>query len=62
MKLIKDIILPNPEGFQGVTAYVYSAYELRIVLTDSLGIKKVTTSIFYTVDLLGREDVILSLP
>jgi hypothetical protein len=36
-------------------------YLLRIVLIDSLGTKKVTTSIFYAVNLPSREDVILGL-
>jgi hypothetical protein len=41
---------------------MYSTYLLHIVLTDSLDIKKVTTSIFYAVNLSSREDVILGLP
>jgi transposase InsO family protein len=62
MKPIKDAVLPAPEGFQGASAHTYGAHLLRIVLTDSLGTKKVTTGIFYAVDLSGREDVILGLP
>jgi hypothetical protein len=41
---------------------MYGTYLLYIVLTDSLGTKKVTTGIFYAVNLSDREDVILRLP
>jgi hypothetical protein len=61
MKLIKDAVLPNPEGFQGTGAYVYSTHTLRICLTNSLGTKKVTYSTFYAYDLSGK-DVILRRP
>jgi hypothetical protein len=61
MKPIKDAALLNPHGFQGVGTHVYSAYTLRICLTDSLGTKKVTTGVFYAYELYG-EDVILRRP
>jgi hypothetical protein len=61
MKPIKDTALPNPHGFQGVGTYVYSAYTLRICLTNSLGTKKVTIGVFYAYK-LHREDIILRRP
>jgi len=50
-----DISLPRMEGFRGEQGYCYGAYKVTLRLADSSGAERITSHIFYGVDLQGAE-------